>query len=169
MPYVGSYIWNIRQKIGHDPLLMPSADAIAVDKDGRLLLVFNKDWQDWFFPGGYAEPGQSSQECSARELLEEAGVRADPEKLLPIAFVSGHKAQYPNGDVTHPFTQIFIAYDWVDEASELDMDEVEGRKWFTIDELKGLGVKDYTRQIIDAYEAFLRTRQYQTIHLRDEQ
>ena len=55
MPYVGSYIWKIRQKIGHDPLIMPSADAIAVREDGKLMLVFNKDFNGWFFPGGYDE------------------------------------------------------------------------------------------------------------------
>ena len=66
MPYVGSYIWKIRQKIGHDPLIMPSADAIAVREDGKLMLVFNKDFNGWFFPGGYVEEGQTSQECAAR-------------------------------------------------------------------------------------------------------
>lgn len=37
MPYIGSYIWKIRQKIEHDLLILPSADAVAVDDEGRVV------------------------------------------------------------------------------------------------------------------------------------
>lgn len=169
MPYAGSYIWKIRQKIGSDPLLMPSADAIAVREDGKLLLIFNNDWKDWFFPGGYAELGQSSSECAARELLEEGGVAANPSDLIPIAFASGHSAKYPNGDVTYPFTQIFIAPKWQDAPDSFDTSEISKREWFSLDELRAMKPNRYTVRIIDAYEAYLRTKEYQMIHLRDEQ
>ena len=124
MPYAGSYIWKIRQKIEHDPLIMPSADAVAVRDDGRLLVIFNKDHQNWFFPGGYVEEGQTSNECAARELLEEASIEADPSALIPFAFSSGHKVHYPNGDTTFPFTQLFIARKWRDTGETLDEEEV---------------------------------------------
>ncbi len=94
MPYVGSYIWKIRQKVGYDPLLLPTADTLAVDGKGRLLLIHNKDFDDWFFPGGYAEIGQTFNECAARELLEEGGLVTEPEDLMPFAFVSARKVEY---------------------------------------------------------------------------
>lgn len=168
MPYVDSYVWKIRQKIGHDLLLVPSADAVAVNAEGKLLLVFNKDWQGWYFPGGYAEENQSSQECSARELLEEGGLRADPESLTPFAFASGHTARYANGDVVAPFTQFFIANEWAEDTSKLDNSEVDDRKWFSLDELKDLTMNSYTRKIIAAYEAFIQTRQYQMLDVRED-
>lgn len=169
MPYAGSYIWKVRQKIGHDPLLMPSADAIAVRDDGKLLMIFNNDWQNWFFPGGYAELGQSSSECAARELLEEGGLDAEPSDLIPIAFASGHSAEYPNGDVTYPFTQIFIAQKWQNSSGGIDTSEVSKREWFTIDEIKSMKVNSYMQHIIRAYEAYMKTKEYQMIQVQDEQ
>lgn len=168
MPYVGSYIWKIRQKIGHDPLIMPSADAIAVREDGKLMLVFNKDFNGWFFPGGYVEEGQTSQECAARELLEEAGLEARSEDLVPFAFASGHRADYPNGDVTYPFTQCFIARAWRDAGSELDFYEVTERRWFSIDEIMLLDQKGYTLKIAESYERYLETGEYQILDMKNQ-
>lgn len=167
MPYAGSYIWKIRQKIGHDPLIMPSADAVAVRDDDKLLVIFNKDHQNWFFPGGYVEEGQMSNECAARELLEEAGIEADPSALIPFAFSSGHEVHYPNGDKTFPFTQLFIARKWRDTGETLDEEEVSGRKWLSISELKAMDISPMMRKNIEAYEKFLETHEYQMIDMRD--
>jgi len=35
MPYEGSYIWRMRQKIGHDLLVMPCVEVTAV-RDGKI-------------------------------------------------------------------------------------------------------------------------------------
>ncbi len=40
MSYIGSYVWKIRQKIGHDELITATVDAVAI-KDGKVCLVFN--------------------------------------------------------------------------------------------------------------------------------
>jgi len=167
MPYADSYVWNIRQKIGHDSLIIPSADAIAVGKDGELLLVFNKDWNNWFFPGGYAEVGQSSAECAARELFEGAGVRTDFRTLIPFAFASGHRAEYPNGDITYPFTQYFITHEWDDQGDAIDEVEVSQRRWFSLEELAELELDKSMKAIIKAYKAFISTNIYQTIDFED--
>lgn len=167
MPYVGSYIWKIRQKIGHDPLLIPSSDTVAVDKDGKLLLIYNKDWNNWSFPGGYAEEHQTSDECAARELLEEGGIVADPKHLVPFAFVSGHSATYSSGDVTLPFTQVFLAKEWRDSGEGLDETEISHRQWFSVAELKEMTLSRNTEAIIKAYETFLQRHVYQMIDLKD--
>lgn len=166
MPYKDSYIWKIRQKIDHDVLLAPSADAIAVRDDGKLLLIFNKDWQNWFFPGGYAEIGQTSQECAARELLEEGGIQADPSSMIPIGFVSGHTAKYKNGDITYPFTQVFMTKVWEESVELHDETEVGDRRWLSIEELKQMSPNSYTSYLLTAYEIFLATNEYQLIDVR---
>lgn len=163
MPYVDSYIWKIRQKIGHDVLIMPSADVVAVDEDDKVLLVYNRDFDNWLFPGGYVELGQNSQECAARELLEEGGLVADPDKLVPFAFVSGHSAEYSSGDVTCPFTQYFVTHEWRDAQSELDAVEVSERKWFSLDEIEKLGVNTHMREAIAAYIKYKQTGIYQMV------
>lgn len=163
MPYTGSYIWSIRQKIGHDLLIMPSADAIAVNDAGEVLVVFNKDFNNWFFPGGYAEPGQSSAECAARELLEEGGLRADSKNLVPFAFMSGHTVNYANGDKTQPFTQYFIAEHWADEGGVIDTEEVTKRQWVSIADAKNLGMTPYMQLLFQAFETYRRTGEYQML------
>lgn len=164
MPYKGSYVWKLRQKIGHDLLIIPSADALAVDADGRLLLVYNKDWGKWVSPGGYVEAGQTSSECAARELLEEGGIEADPQDLVPFAFMSGHTATYQNGDVVQPFTQYFFTTKWKDLGDELDTTEIGERRWVALDEILQLDLLPSMREIVKAYEAYQTTRQYQMIN-----
>lgn len=163
MPYKGSYIWKIRQKIGHDLLLMPSADALAVNQAGEILLVFNKDFNNWFIPGGYAEEGQSSAECAARELLEEGGLRADPVNLVPFAFMSGHTVSYPGGDATAPFTQYFFTEQWTDAGDILDVVEVSKRQWVSLEDAKKLDLTPYMLRILEAYEIYRQTGQYQML------
>jgi len=54
--------------------------AAVVERHGRLLITRRIDGSHlaghWEFPGGKCEPGESPEECLARELLEELGVAA---------------------------------------------------------------------------------------------
>ena len=169
MPYKGSYIWKIRQKIDHDLLVIPSADAVAVRGDGALLMVYNRDANDWFFPGGYAEDGQTSDECAARELREEGGIDTKPNDLIPFAFCSGHKVIYANGDVTMPFTQLFYTTEWQDLGEDnLDASEIAERRWVPIDEIQHLVKDDRTLEIVTAYRHHRESGKYTMINLKGE-
>ncbi|MGE5309676.1 MAG: NUDIX domain-containing protein [Sphaerimonospora mesophila] len=166
MPYVDSYIWKIRQKIGHDLLIIPSVDIVAVREDGKLLLVFNRDANAWVFPGGYAEEGTTSPECAARELLEETGLEAAPDDLIPFAFVSGYVHRYSNGDVTQPFRQVFMVNRWRD-AGGMDEDEISGRRWFSPEELAQINTRSDQSHILAALRTYQTTGTYQMITLRE--
>lgn len=169
MPYKDSYIWKIRQKIGHHLLIIPSADALAVRNDGTLLMVYNRDANDWFFPGGYVEEGQTSDECAARELLEEGGIDSRPEDMIPFAFCSGQKVLYPNGDETEPFTQIFYTDKWTDVGeNDLDTDEVSARRWVQTDEIKSISRDKRILEIVDAYQSFLKSGKYKMINCKGD-
>jgi 8-oxo-dGTP pyrophosphatase MutT (NUDIX family) len=39
----------------------------------RVLLVHRPKYDDWTFPKGKAEPGESDESCALREVLEETG------------------------------------------------------------------------------------------------
>lgn len=168
MPYKGSYVWSIRQKIDHDLLIIPSSDVVAVRDDGRLLLVHNNDFGIWSFPGGYPEEGQTSDECAARELYEEGGLEVIPSELIPIAFVSGHFAGYPNGDIIQPFTQVFLSDNWRDTSNELDVSEVSERKWLSVEELNEMELHPRVERIIQAYSDYIDTGKYQMINMKAE-
>ena len=56
----------------------------AVIRDGKLLLIRRTDDGLWALPGGITDPGETLAETAARELWEEAGLRATPIELLGI-------------------------------------------------------------------------------------
>ena len=45
-----------------------------VVRDGDVLLVHRPKYDDWTFPKGKAEDGESDEECALREVLEETGL-----------------------------------------------------------------------------------------------
>ncbi|HVU99996.1 MAG TPA: 8-oxo-dGTP diphosphatase MutT [Verrucomicrobiae bacterium] len=76
--------------------------AGLVFREGKLLITLRKDDVHlgglWEFPGGKREPGESFQECLARELREELGIEVEigepleslthayPEKTVHLQF-----------------------------------------------------------------------------------
>ena len=46
MSYKGSYIWGIRQKIGHDELITATVDVVAV-KNEKICLIYSKVFDVW--------------------------------------------------------------------------------------------------------------------------
>ena len=45
-----------------------------VTRDGEVLLVHRPRYDDWTFPKGKAEPGETDEDCALREVLEETGL-----------------------------------------------------------------------------------------------
>ena len=168
MPYIGSYVWKIRKKVGHDLLVLPSVDIIAVREDGALMMVYNKDFAIWVFPGGYVEESQNSEMAAVRELREEAGLETSVEDLIPFAYQSGHEAHYKNGDITQPFTQTYLTKKFRDTCEKLDEAEVASRKWFLPDKIREMKLEARITKILEAYEEFSRTGKYQIIHPKEK-
>jgi len=168
MSYVGSHAWKIRQKVGHDLLILPSVDMIAVRADGALLMIYSKQRKRWCFPGGYIEEGQTSEETAVRELLEETGLATKISDLVPFAGQSGYRNHYSSGDVTQPFTQTYLIRNWRDVGGKLDKAEVEEIKWFMPDELLASNLDSRMKKIFLAYNKFLDTGEYQIINLKGE-
>jgi len=60
--------------------------AAVLEKDGRWLIAQRKRGDRfagfWEFPGGKLEPGETPEECLAREIFEELGIRVRVGKRL---------------------------------------------------------------------------------------
>jgi mutator protein MutT len=78
--------------------------AIAIVKRGNRILICQRKDDDtlggyWEFPGGKREPGETLENCIARELMEEVAIKATViQKLATI------EHNYPHGQIQlHPF------------------------------------------------------------------
>ena len=110
-----------------------TVDAFVKDERGRLLLVRRGRppfLGRWALPGGFCEWGETTEECCARETLEETGVTVTVEKLLGV--YSDPKRD-PRG---HTVTVLYAARPVRGEAKGSD-DAAEAR-WFTRKEIRGL-------------------------------
>lgn len=63
-----------------------TADIVCI-RDGHILTI-ERGWPPHqgqpALPGGFVDPGETSRNAAARELLEETGVRVDPDTLTLI-------------------------------------------------------------------------------------
>jgi 8-oxo-dGTP pyrophosphatase MutT (NUDIX family) len=72
--------------------------GVVVDGAGKVLLLRHTYTPGWHFPGGGVEKGETCACSLARELEEEAGIRAAPEAFELISVHANH-AFFPNDHV----------------------------------------------------------------------
>ena len=53
-----------------------------VRRDGRVLVVHRPKYDDWTFPKGKADEGETDEECALREVKEETGLDCTLEREL---------------------------------------------------------------------------------------
>ena len=75
--------------------IVPAASAVVVDLAGRILLHRRTDNQLWSIPGGGMEIGETIAGTVVREVAEETGLKAEPERLVGI---------YTNPATSRPMT-----------------------------------------------------------------
>jgi 8-oxo-dGTP diphosphatase len=113
----------------------------VVERDGRVLLVHRPRYDDWSFPKGKLDPGESFEDAALREVQEETGLRCTLGRELP-------SAEYEvNGRPK------LVRY-WVMTAlAELDFapnDETDDLRWVTPDEARSLLSYDRDRDVLSA-------------------
>lgn len=116
------YMMNLREKIGHIPMVIACASVITYDPEKGILLQRRKDNGTWCYHGGSIEPGETAQEAASRELFEEVGLRAGEMELYTV--VSGEEQHffYPNGDEVYIVDTVFICQDF---SGNLKIEEAE--------------------------------------------
>lgn len=167
MPYIGSYVWKIRQKIGHDLLIIVASGAVIVNNEEKILLVYNKDMDAWTIPGGLGEIDKSWRELALTEVREEAGITARLDDLIPFATISGAgwTNEYKNGDKIRVFEIIFILREWQSEVDDLDDTEISEKRWFSLDEIEKYPLSRSTQLLIPAYQKWQKTGELQMIEV----
>ena len=100
----------------------------------KVLMQLRTDYNQWGFPGGSMELGESFEETAIRELKEETNL--DALKLEIIKVLSGKDTyrEYPNGDKLYDITAIVLVKKYRGTLKVND-DESKKLEWFSIDNL----------------------------------
>ena len=101
------------------PPVIRIAAALAIDGDGRLLLVRKRGTTAFMQPGGKLEPGETPQQALVRELEEELGRMIDPLALMPLGRFSAQAANEP-GHMVEAEIFALALYQSITPAAEIE-------------------------------------------------
>lgn len=85
---------------------MSAIECIArgvIEEDGKFLLCRGKGKENWFFPGGHIEEGESAPEALVREIKEELGEDSEVKRFMGA---SENKFEF-KGVVSHEINLVF--------------------------------------------------------------
>ena len=117
------YIEDLRQIVGHRPLIFVGSVTIVIDEMGRLLLQ-QRTFPNgvWGIPGGLMELGESTEDVARRELFEETGLKVDKLNLINVYSGAQNYIKAANGD---EFYVVTVAYYAEGFEGELNIDTSE--------------------------------------------
>jgi 8-oxo-dGTP diphosphatase len=113
-----------------------------VERGGKVLLVHRPRYDDWTFPKGKADAGESDEACALREVHEETGLRCElRDELDPTEYVDtkGRPKRVRWWRMAIDHDDGFAANDEVDEL-----------RWMTRDEARALLSYDRDLKLLDA-------------------
>lgn len=115
--------------------------GIALDEQGRILLVRHTYAAGWHLPGGGVESGETALDAVVREMAEEGGVEAIDPPLL-FGFYANH-ANFPNDHIAlYRFTT------WRSVAPKADQ-EIAERGFFPTNDLPTTVTKGTLHRILE--------------------
>jgi 8-oxo-dGTP pyrophosphatase MutT (NUDIX family) len=143
---ISAYMRHLREKVGHDYVLIPVAAALIRDDRDRLLLVRHVDGP-WQFPGGAIDPDERPEDAVRRECREEASIEIEPIRIMGAFGGAGYRSRYENGDELGIVAIVYEAEIAAGKPSPGD-DETQDVGWFAPYELEALELRPTTRGML---------------------
>jgi 8-oxo-dGTP diphosphatase len=102
-----------------------AAGGVVIDRDGHVVLVHRPRYDDWAFPKGKLDPGESFEDAALREVEEETGMRCRLVRELPSSEYRDNKGR--SKVVRYWLMEVedevgFVPNDEVDELRRLPVD-----------------------------------------------
>lgn len=145
-----AYIKTLRDKIGHDYLLLPGVLGVVFDERGRVLLGRRVDNGKWAVIGGAVDPGEEPAVAVVREIFEETGIIARVDRVSGV--YTTRVMTYPNGDVAQ-YVSIAFRCTAIGGTPTVGDDESLEVAFFALDEIPSDVRPEYVRRIHDAAPA----------------
>jgi 8-oxo-dGTP pyrophosphatase MutT (NUDIX family) len=116
-----------------------AAGGVVRDDEGRVALVYRPKYDDWTFPKGKLEPGESEEEAALREVYEETGLGVELGRELGSV------------EYTDPKGRPKTVHYWVMAVSGGEFTpnrEVSELRWLPLDEAPAQLSYDRDREIL---------------------
>lgn len=146
-----NYIKQLREKVGHQKLILNFAVGIIFNSKGEVLLQKRGDSLKWGLPGGVVELDESFDEAVQREVFEETGLKVNIEKILGIYSGKKYHETRENGDECQPVVVAFYTKVIGGELKLTDNDETLSLEYFSEKELPNIHNKQHEDIILDAF------------------
>lgn len=121
---VSLYIRGLRERIGHELVLVPGVAAVVRNAYGEILVLRKSEDGQWSLPAGAIDPGESPREALTREVYEETGLVVTSTRLLDVFGGEEFRSVYPNGDRVE-FTVCVFACEVSGELRAVDGEAAE--------------------------------------------
>lgn len=139
------FILSVLKVIFHHPVL--GISLVPILPDGRIVLAYRRDTQQWSLPGGMVDWGESIIETTKRELKEETGLNLVKIKRLVGVYSS------PLRDPRLHSICIAIAIEVTGNIVIEDTLEITNVKAFNLDDIpRGQLAHDHDRHLTDYLE-----------------
>jgi 8-oxo-dGTP diphosphatase len=106
----------------------------------EVLLVHRPAYDDWAFPKGKADPGESDEDCALREVEEETGLSCELGRLLDeVRYIDGRgRPKVVRYFLMRPLEGVFVPHAEIDDA-----------RWLPLDQARGLLTYERDRQLLE--------------------
>ncbi|EWS99871.1 ADP-ribose pyrophosphatase [Intrasporangium oryzae NRRL B-24470] len=132
------YVAHLRTMVGTELLWLPGVTAVVL-RDGprgpETLLIRRSDTGEWTPVTGIVDPGEDPDVAAVREVLEEASVVAEVERLVWVRATG--VVTHANGDVGQYLDHTFRCR-WVSGDPAPGDDEATDAGWFPLDALPSM-------------------------------